>query len=82
MNDLRTGRIEANGKGDANDILKTRVEYGDAGSAEDWKLFVAQLRSARTKTLALNARSAFDSAAITRDQLIFPVQATNLCWHE
>lgn len=72
MEDLRTGLIAIDGRGDADEIFTSRAEFGV--DADDQRKFAARLRTARIKTKELNARSAFDDAAIRQDRLVFPVQ--------
>ena len=76
MEDLRTGRILVDLKGDANEIFTSRTEYGDCAAVR--KKFTSRLRNARSKTMEMNARTAFDVAAVAHDRLIFPVQKTNV----
>jgi hypothetical protein len=52
------------------------VEYGGEDIVEREK-FTERLRRARKKANELNARSAFDVAAIAHDRLIHPVRPTN-----
>lgn len=71
MDDLKTGKVPVNGKGDVDLIFASRPEY------EDRKKFTERLRVARSKTMEMNARSAFDDAAIASDHLVFPRKDTN-----